>query len=52
MFIPVMFLGIPEKHTVPVAFLLIDREGYKIQKYALKEGLCPKCGYRLDGIEL
>jgi pyruvate formate lyase activating enzyme len=34
------------------SLLLIDREGYKIQKYALKEGLCPKCGYRLEGIEL
>ena len=32
--------------------LLIDREGYRIQKYALKDGLCPKCGYRLEGIEL
>jgi pyruvate formate lyase activating enzyme len=34
------------------SLLLIDREGYKIQKYALKDGLCPKCGYRLEGIEL
>jgi pyruvate formate lyase activating enzyme len=34
------------------SLVLIDREGYKIQKYALKDGLCPKCGYRLEGIEL
>ena len=34
------------------SLLLIDREGYKIQKNALKDGLCPKCGYRLEGIEL
>ncbi len=32
--------------------LLIDRAGYKIQKKTLKEGLCPKCGYRLQGVEL
>ncbi|MGB6064962.1 MAG: AmmeMemoRadiSam system radical SAM enzyme [Desulfomonilaceae bacterium] len=32
--------------------LLIDRAGYKVQKKMLKEGLCPKCGYRLDGVEL
>jgi len=34
------------------SLLLIDREGYRIQKYALKDGLCPKCGYQLEGIEL
>jgi pyruvate formate lyase activating enzyme len=34
------------------SLLLIDREGYRIQKNALKDGLCPKCGYQLEGIEL
>ncbi|MGO9567551.1 MAG: AmmeMemoRadiSam system radical SAM enzyme [Desulfomonilaceae bacterium] len=34
------------------SLVLIDREGYRIQKYALKDGLCPKCGYRLEGVEL
>jgi pyruvate formate lyase activating enzyme len=32
--------------------ILIDRAGYSIIKYALREGLCPKCGLRVDGVEL
>jgi pyruvate formate lyase activating enzyme len=31
---------------------LIDRAGYRIEKYALKEGKCPKCGYEVEGIGL
>jgi len=32
--------------------LLIDRRGYTIARDTLKEGLCPKCGFRIDGVEL
>jgi pyruvate formate lyase activating enzyme len=32
--------------------VLIDRVGYSIKKYRLNEGLCPKCGFRLDGVEI
>jgi pyruvate formate lyase activating enzyme len=32
--------------------VLIDRVGYSIKKYRLNDGLCPKCGFRLDGVEL
>lgn len=32
--------------------VLIDRVGYSIKKYRLNEGLCPKCGFHLDGVEL
>ncbi|HMK35391.1 MAG TPA: AmmeMemoRadiSam system radical SAM enzyme [Desulfomonilaceae bacterium] len=34
------------------ASVLIDRVGYSIGKYALKDGMCPKCGFRLDGVAL
>ncbi len=34
------------------SYLLIDRVGYTIQKYAIKEGRCPKCGYQVEGLEL
>jgi len=32
--------------------VLIDRVGYRISKYAVKDGSCPKCGSRLHGVEL
>jgi len=32
--------------------LLIDRSGYQVGKDEIKEGLCPKCGFRIDGVEL
>jgi len=32
--------------------VLIDRLGYRIGKYAIKDGLCPKCGHRIAGMEL
>ena len=34
------------------SYMLIDRAGYTIQKYALKEGRCPKCGYEIEGVSL
>lgn len=34
------------------SYMLIDRIGYSIQKYAIKEGRCPKCGYEIEGVEL
>lgn len=32
--------------------LLIDRTGYTIRKNAVKDGVCPECGYRIEGREL
>lgn len=32
--------------------MLIDRRGYTIARDLVKEGLCPKCGFRIDGVEL
>jgi pyruvate formate lyase activating enzyme len=32
--------------------LLIDRVGYDIARAEIKAGLCPKCGFRIDGVEL
>jgi len=32
--------------------LLIDRVGYRIGKEQINKGLCPKCGFRIDGVEL
>lgn len=34
------------------AALLIDRVGYTIGTYAVREGKCPNCGHRLDGVDL
>ncbi|MGC8605324.1 MAG: AmmeMemoRadiSam system radical SAM enzyme [Desulfomonilaceae bacterium] len=34
------------------SYMLIDRVGYMIQKYAIKNGLCPKCGYKIEGVGL
>lgn len=34
------------------SLLLIDRAGYSIEKYSIKNGLCPKCGYQVDGIDM
>ena len=34
------------------SYLLIDRVGYTIQKYVIKEGRCPKCGYIVEGVGL
>jgi pyruvate formate lyase activating enzyme len=34
------------------SYTLIDRVGYRIEKYSVKEGLCPKCKYKVDGVEL
>jgi pyruvate formate lyase activating enzyme len=34
------------------ADLLIDRMGYTIARDFIKEGLCPKCGFRINGVEL
>ncbi|MBI4964635.1 MAG: AmmeMemoRadiSam system radical SAM enzyme [Desulfomonile tiedjei] len=32
--------------------LLIDRVGYEVATEEIKEGLCPKCGFRIDGVEI
>jgi pyruvate formate lyase activating enzyme len=32
--------------------VLIDRVGYSIGKYAIKDGSCPKCGFRIEGVDL
>ncbi len=32
--------------------LLVDRTGYNIRKKAIKDGLCTKCGYRVEGREM
>lgn len=32
--------------------LLIDRVGYTIGKYAIKDGCCPNCGFRIEGVDL
>jgi pyruvate formate lyase activating enzyme len=32
--------------------VLIDRVGYRIEKYSIKDGLCPACGHQIAGIEL
>lgn len=32
--------------------LLVDRRGYIIARNRIKEGLCPDCGYRVDGLEM
>jgi pyruvate formate lyase activating enzyme len=32
--------------------LLIDRIGYRIGKYDIHNGACPKCGHRVAGIEM
>jgi pyruvate formate lyase activating enzyme len=34
------------------SYTLIDRVGYRIEKYSVKDGLCPKCKYKVDGLEL
>jgi len=34
------------------SYMLIDRVGYTIQKYTIKDGRCPKCGYEIEGVEL
>lgn len=34
------------------SYTLIDRVGYKIEKYSVRDGLCPKCKYKVDGVEL
>jgi pyruvate formate lyase activating enzyme len=34
------------------SMVLIDRVGYRISKYQIKDGACPKCGYRVEGVEL
>ncbi len=34
------------------SLLLIDREGYRINRNGIKEGRCPKCGYEVEGVEL
>lgn len=39
-------------HCPGCSYLLIDRVGYTIQKYAIKDGRCPKCGYVVEGVEL
>ncbi len=42
-----------EKTFCPAcAALLIDRVGYTIGAYAVREGRCPQCGQRLDGVEV
>lgn len=32
--------------------LVIDRVGYTTREYALSDGLCTHCGYRIDGVEM
>lgn len=34
------------------SYTLIDRSGYTIKKYAIKDGLCPKCKYQVEGVGL
>lgn len=34
------------------SYTLIERSGYTIEKYAIKEGQCPKCKYKVEGVEL
>ncbi len=34
------------------SYTLIERSGYTIEKYAIKDGRCPKCKYEIEGIEL
>ena len=31
---------------------LIDRVGYSIKQYAIKDGACTHCGYHIEGVEL
>jgi pyruvate formate lyase activating enzyme len=32
--------------------LLVDRQGYMIGTNHIKDGLCPKCGYKVEGLDL
>ncbi len=34
------------------SYTLIERSGYTIEKYAIKDGKCPKCKYEVEGVEL
>ena len=34
------------------ARLLIDRAGYTIRNYEIKDGRCSECGYEVDGVQL
>ena len=39
-------------HCPGCSSLLVDRVGYTIRKNAVKDGLCPECGYRVEGREM
>ena len=39
-------------HCPGCSSLLVDRQGYMIGDNRIKDGLCPKCGYKVEGIEL
>jgi pyruvate formate lyase activating enzyme len=42
-----------EKTSCPsCSELLVDRVGYSIGQYRIEKGLCTKCGYNVDGIEM
>ncbi len=32
--------------------LLVDRVGYNIERNVIKDGKCPKCGYKVEGVEM
>ena len=42
-----------EKTNCPgCSYLLVDRQGYMIGENRIKDGLCPKCGYKVEGLDL
>ena len=42
--------GHSDTHCPQCDELLIQRNGYGLEKYTLQEGKCPQCGYALEGI--
>ena len=42
--------GHSDTHCPQCDELLIQRNGFGLEKYALQEGRCPTCGYALEGI--
>jgi pyruvate formate lyase activating enzyme len=39
-------------HCPGCSYLLIHRSGYTILKNTIKGGLCPNCGYRVEGLKM
>jgi len=39
-------------HCPGCSHLLIHRSGYTILKNTIKDGLCPNCGYRVEGLKM